>query len=117
MWDIDPKYRLVRKVGITKRFISNTDNTLILTIFGNLVIQKVIDGYLRFLKSKRTSKSQFVCDIYDQNTELAETNLIITGDRWKGASSLDAKHKQYYRHNLNKQQDLDLGHQLNTIES
>jgi hypothetical protein len=42
-----------------------------LTFFGNVIIEKVVDNFLSFLESTRILKSTFVCDIYDQNIEVA----------------------------------------------
>jgi hypothetical protein len=36
----------------------------------NLLNTKVIDNFLRFPESIRTQESKFVCERYDQNTEL-----------------------------------------------
>jgi hypothetical protein len=45
-WEIfTPKYRLVQNFRITKRFISNTNNSLIPTLSGNLVNMKDVDNF------------------------------------------------------------------------
>jgi hypothetical protein len=45
---------------------------------GNIVNNKVVDNFLSFPESIRTRNSEFVCEIYTQNTELDRTNLITT---------------------------------------
>jgi hypothetical protein len=64
------KYRLVQNFRITNRFTSNTSNSLILTISGNLVNENVLYNSLSFPESTGTLISEFVCEIYAQNTEL-----------------------------------------------
>jgi hypothetical protein len=47
---LTPRYRLVRNFMITKRFTSNTNNSMILMFSGNIVNKKVIYNFLAFQK-------------------------------------------------------------------
>jgi hypothetical protein len=70
MGDNDPENRLVRNFRISNRFKFNTNKSLIVTFSGKLVSTKVVDNFLSFPESTRTINSEFVCEIYAQNTEL-----------------------------------------------
>jgi hypothetical protein len=39
---------------------------------------KLVENFIRFLESVRTQESEFVCERYDQNTELDRDNLNKT---------------------------------------
>jgi hypothetical protein len=67
---LTPKHRLVRNFKITNRFISNIDNSLIMTFSVNLINTKVVYTFLIFPESIRTLHFEFVCEIYAKNTEL-----------------------------------------------
>jgi hypothetical protein len=65
---LTPKYRLVRNFRITNIFTYKTDSSSIMT--RKLVNKKVVDSFLSFSQSTRTQNSEFVCEIYAQNTNL-----------------------------------------------
>jgi hypothetical protein len=55
---------------MTNRFTSNTNNSLTLTFFGNILNKNVVDNFVNIPESIITLNSEFVYDIYAQNTEL-----------------------------------------------
>jgi hypothetical protein len=65
-----PPNRLVQTFNIPNRFNSNTNNSLIMTIYGNFINTTVVDNFLSFPKSTRTLNFELVCKIHAQNTEL-----------------------------------------------
>lgn len=81
---LTPKYRLLRNFWVTNRLTSNTDQAQITTFSGILTIDKVVDNFTSFPESTRTQKSEFVCERYQQNTELDRDKSepdVMTG--WK----------------------------------
>jgi hypothetical protein len=68
--DNDPENRLVRNFRIPNRFNSNTNKFLIIMFSRILVNTKVADNFIRFPESIRRLNSEFICEIYAQNTEL-----------------------------------------------
>jgi hypothetical protein len=73
-WEIlTPKYRLVQNFRITNRFTSNTDNSLILMFYGNLINKNTVDNFLSFLESKRTKnrvRMRNLCSKYQTRQKL-----------------------------------------------
>ena len=82
--DIDPEIQTTQKFlghqQIDFRYRLGADNYF----SGILTIDKVVDNFTSFPESTRTQKSEFVCEIYQQNTELDRDKSepdVMTG--WK----------------------------------
>ena len=69
---------------------------------------KVVDNFSSFSERTRTQKSEFVWEIYGQNTKLDREDSDLVAPTWLKRTRYDgAKLKLNQKYDLNQQHDID----------